>query len=254
VNTVRTQWRGSARLGIGWGAFKGRSGDNAAHAHHAIQVLLAESPQALWTPMAGWQSYRGVVIGHNQQHQLAPTSEDVVLVYLDPDSDAGRRVRMLLADGFTVLSDEQTNRARTAVNASEDRRFDRLLVEAIQPTPDADADADASMQSADPVIAALLAALPAAIPDSLPAARLAREAGLSTSRFLHRFSAYAGLPLRPYLRWRRLLTAMAGVMRGDPLTDAALAAGFADVAHFNRTVRRHFGITPGVLLRLNDRA
>ena len=246
MNTVRTQWRGSARLGIGWGAFKGRSGDNAAHAHHAIQVLLAESPQALWTPMAGWQSYRGVVIGHNQQHQLAPTSEDVVLVYLDPDSDAGRRVRMLLADGFTVLSDEQTNRARTAMNASEDRRLDRLLVEAIQPMQDE----DASMQSADPVIAAL----PAAIPDSLPAARLAREAGLSTSRFLHRFSAHAGLPLRPYLRWRRLLTAMAGVMRGDPLTDAALAAGFADVAHFNRTVRRHFGITPGVLLRLNDRA
>jgi AraC-like DNA-binding protein len=250
VNTVRTQWRGSARLGIGWGAFKGRSGDNAAHAHHAIQVLLAESPQALWTPMAGWQSYRGAVIGHNQQHQLAPTSEDVVLVYLDPDSDAGRRVRVLLADGFTVLSDEQTNRARTAVNASEDRRLDRLLVEAIQPMQDE----DASMQSADPVIAALIAALPDAIPDSLPAARLAREAGLSTSRFLHRFSAHAGLPLRPYLRWRRLLTAMAGVMRGDPLTDAALAAGFADVAHFNRTVRRHFGITPGVLLRLNDRA
>ena len=250
MNTVRTQWRGSARLGIGWGAFKGRSGDNAAHAHHAIQMLLAESPQALWTPMAGWQSYRGVVIGHNQQHQLAPTSEDVVLVYLDPDSDAGRRVRMLLADGFTVLSDEQTNRARTAVNASEDRRLDRLPVQAIQPMQDE----DAGMQSAAPVIAALLAALPAAIPDSLPAARLARGAGLSTSRFLHRFSAHAGLPLRPYLRWRRLLTAMAGVMRGDPLTDAALAAGFADVAHFNRTVRRHFGITPGVLLRLNDRA
>ncbi len=248
MNTVRTQWRGSARLGIGWGAFKGRSGDNAAHAHHAIQVLLAESPQALWTPMAGWQSYRGAVIGHNQQHQLAPTH--VVMVYLDPDSDVGRRVRVLLADGFTVLSDEQTNRARTAVNASEDRRLDRLLVEAIQPMQDE----DAGMQSADPVIAALIAALPAAIPDSLPAARLARQAGLSTSRFLHRFSAYAGLPLRPYLRWRRLLTAMAGVMRGDPLTDAALAAGFADVAHFNRTVRRHFGITPGVLLRLNDRA
>ncbi len=66
----------------------------------------------------------------------------------------------------------------------------------------------------------------------------------------HRFRAHTGLAVRPYLRWRRLLTALDGMTRGLPLTDAALEAGFSDAAHFTRTFRRHFGIAPSVLLQL----
>lgn len=46
---------------------------------------------------------------------------------------------------------------------------------------------------------------------------------------------------------------MAAVSQGKPLTDSAFDAGFADAAHFSRTFRRHFGISPRVLLQLKPR-
>jgi len=38
-------------------------------------------------------------------------------------------------------------------------------------------------------------------------------------------------------------------LSGVSLTDAALAAGFADSAHFARSVRRQFGLSPSTALR-----
>lgn len=38
-------------------------------------------------------------------------------------------------------------------------------------------------------------------------------------------------------------------MAGDSLTSAAIAAGFADSAHFSRSVRSQFGIRADLTLR-----
>jgi AraC-like DNA-binding protein len=57
------------------------------------------------------------------------------------------------------------------------------------------------------------------------------------------------MAVRPYLRWLRLARALQAAARGLSLTDAAHEAGFADAAHFTRTMRRHFGVTPGSMLR-----
>jgi AraC-like DNA-binding protein len=46
-----------------------------------------------------------------------------------------------------------------------------------------------------------------------------------------------------------LARALQAAARGLSLTDAAHEAGFADAAHFTRTMRRHFGVTPGSMLR-----
>ena len=56
------------------------------------------------------------------------------------------------------------------------------------------------------------------------------------------------MAVRPYLRWLRLARALEGASRGAGLTAAALDAGFADAAHFSRTMRRHFGVTPSSIL------
>ena len=78
---------------------------------------------------------------------------------------------------------------------------------------------------------------------------MAADAALSPSRFAHAFRDQTGMAVRPYLRWLRLARALQAASHGQSLTDAAHEAGFADAAHFTRTMRRHFGVTPGSVLR-----
>jgi AraC-like DNA-binding protein len=80
--------------------------------------------------------------------------------------------------------------------------------------------------------------------DLTRAARIAREQGLSESRFLHLFSERIGVPFRRYRIWNRVRAAMRLALGGSSFTEAALGAGFADSAHFARCFRETFGVTP----------
>ena len=73
-------------------------------------------------------------------------------------------------------------------------------------------------------------------------APLAARAGLSPDRFRHLFAAQIGIPLRRYVLWRRMALAASGLAKGRTITAAAHEAGFADAAHFARTIKRMFGI------------
>lgn len=234
-------WHGQARFGLGWGWFRGQVGDHQLHAHHALQVVLAPRGRAIWTDLHGWQSYEALIIGPSQQHALAPGHDSITLVYLEPDSVCGRRLRSILRGGIASLTQGQ----RIA--------FEQQLVEGAT-APDlalATITCPATMDDSTPRIDRRLEALLSTLDDhlerSISVAFLAEEAGMSVGHFQHRFKAQTGMPVRPYLRWRRLLRAMQAVISGSGLSDAACAAGFSDAAHFTRTMRRHFGITPGTL-------
>lgn len=241
-----TPWRGQARMGIGWGLFTGHAGEGEPHAHHAVQVVLADTPQWVWTACAGRRRYIGLVIGADVEHRLEPTTEPVTLLYLEPHSNPGRQLQNSLRDGLGVLDAVQVHTAKRALSDAPDAATVAMLVGTI--TSDDVRSRTPAMH--DAAIEQLLEALPETLPDRLTAAHLARQLGLSKSRFLHRFRDHTGLALRPYLRWRRLLMAMTQVLAGHSLTNAAVAAGFADAAHFTRTFRRHFGIAPRTLLGL----
>lgn len=238
-------WSGTARMGMGWGLFTGRAGENHPHAHHAVQIVLSEKPQRIWTATQGWHSAEGAVIGADKLHRLEESSEPVTLLYLEPDSEEGRRVAgHAPADG--VLYAGLISRALEAAQAIQNPISG--VVDCLFPS------AQPRLQlQGDPLIERLIAALPQSLPDRFGVAAMAAQTGLSPSRVQHRFTAHTGIAVRPYLRWRRLLTAIEGVTRGLPLTQAAMAAGFSDSAHFTRTFRRHFGIAPSVLLRLRQK-
>lgn len=241
-----TQWRGQARLDIGWGLFEGHAGDGEPHAHHAVQVLLADTPQWVWSASAGRQRYSGLVIGADVEHRLEPTTAPVTLLYVEPLSTPGRMLEHSLSEGLRALDAERIHVARGALGDAPDA----AAVAACTAVIARDQNEPSAAHVGDPLIQQLIASLPEILPDRLTAVRLATQVGLSESRFLHRFRDHTGLPLRPYLRWRRLLTAMTQVMSGHSLTNAAASAGFADSAHFTRTFRRHFGIAPKTLLGL----
>jgi AraC-like DNA-binding protein len=70
--------------------------------------------------------------------------------------------------------------------------------------------------------------------------------GLSSAHLQALFVRDVGLPMRTFQLWRRLLVGLVAFSRLDA-TNAAHAAGFADLAHFSRTCRRMLGYSPTTL-------
>jgi AraC-like DNA-binding protein len=85
------------------------------------------------------------------------------------------------------------------------------------------------------------------------ATALARELGLSASRFLHLFSQTTGLPFRRFRLWARMRAALVCALRGAPLTAAAHEAGFSSSAHFSTSFKVMFGMTPSQLIAAKPR-
>ena len=83
----------------------------------------------------------------------------------------------------------------------------------------------------------------------LPLPVLAGLANLSVSRLQHLFAAQVGMPITRYVHWQRLKVSYGHVLAGNTLTAAAYEGGFADGAHFSRTFRWMFGLTPSEILR-----
>ena len=77
-----------------------------------------------------------------------------------------------------------------------------------------------------------------------PLATLAAGAGLSPSRFAHRFTAATGVPFRRYRTWCRMAAVVRAATAGATLTRAALDAGFASSAHLSAAFRAMFGLSP----------
>ncbi|HSX69840.1 MAG TPA: helix-turn-helix domain-containing protein [Pseudomonas sp.] len=77
---------------------------------------------------------------------------------------------------------------------------------------------------------------------------LAEQVGLSVPRLTQLFRQKIGIPIRRYRQWHRLFVTSVGVARGLNLTDAAMAAGFTDSAHFSHTFRSIIGMSPSAAL------
>jgi AraC-like DNA-binding protein len=86
--------------------------------------------------------------------------------------------------------------------------------------------------------------------DDVSLEALSGAVGLSPSRFMHAFTESLGVPLRPYLQWLKVQRAAGAIVAGEPLAQAAAAAGFADAAHMSRIFRRMFGVSPSELRKI----
>ena len=171
----------------------------------------------------------------------------MLLVFLDPQSEAGASLLATLRDPVRLLTRAEAD----AVAAYSDPLTlmregglawtQRLLAQL-------GAAALPARRAVHPRVRKLLRLLRELPPDadrSLEA--LAQQVGLSPGRLMHAFTGSIGLPLRPYLAWLRLQRAAAAIAGGRALSEAAVVAGFADSAHMTRTFRRMLGVTPSAL-------
>lgn len=217
--------------------------DAEVHAHHSIQLVwpLAESTCVVDSELTG-----PVLIGPSVPHQLNMKLGWVILV--EPQCALGKTLMQFLDDrDVASLDDHQlvsdAEHSHTEFLASLFTRFgaERAFWNLINET-----DFNPEMDSR---IATLLSRLNTCFegeclkPDHWRAEEIAREIGLSESRFLHLFREQMGIAWRPYLLWRRLMCAVNSMLADNNATEAAYLSGFSDSAHLSRTFKKHFGLT-----------
>ncbi|MGW5439601.1 helix-turn-helix transcriptional regulator [Nocardia asteroides] len=233
-------WRGAgAVIRPGVLAFTGTIGGTRAHAHHAVQIVVADTPVTLADAAGRTHTGTELVIPPDTEHRIETGAATGIVVFLDPDSPAGRGAVARVADhgwgGGPTLRDP----TRSVVAAGD-------FVDGLLGTL-AEAGGGAAV-ARHPAVVAAVAALPALVARGpVRTGEVAARVGLSASRLTHLFTAQVGLPLRRYILWLRLMSAVELARAGHDLTTIAHTAGFADSAHLTRTCREIFGLPPSAL-------
>jgi AraC-like DNA-binding protein len=232
-------------------ATRGPGAASDGHAHHAMHVVLALAGRLRVRVGEGpWRPAAGVVTPPDVAHAIDGSGVEVLLVFLDPESQAGAALRERLAGEVRLLTRAQADAlaahgdARALMAAADGVAFTRVAVALLG----GEAAAQAGARRVHPRVRKLLRLLrerPADDDASLVA--LAAAVGLSPGRLMHTFTESLGIPLRPYLLWLKLQRAAAAIAGGAGLAEAAVAAGFADAAHMSRTFRRMLGMPPSAL-------
>ncbi|WP_188093629.1 helix-turn-helix domain-containing protein [Marinobacter salinexigens] len=103
---------------------------------------------------------------------------------------------------------------------------------------------------ADPRIEKVVERIRQEVSRNVSVETLAGEVNLSVSRLVELFRGQVGVPIRRYRQWHRLFVTFTGVNKGETLTEAAIAAGFTDSAHFSHTFRMTLGMKPSDILAM----
>jgi AraC-like DNA-binding protein len=200
-----------------------------------------------------WRETRGALIAPNVRQEMDARGCRLVVLQIDPETDAyARVVSRLLFGPVHWLPDAVVDTLSAHVcdmfrdpDWSPARLWDTAL-ELVGGGP-------RTRDHFDPRIEHVLARLKREILSPPTAADLARDTGLSEGRLLHLFSDELGVPLRRYLLWLRLRQVIHAWALTRSLTESAHAAGFADSAHLSRTFRSMYGIRPSDVLRGDGR-
>lgn len=80
--------------------------------------------------------------------------------------------------------------------------------------------------------------------------RIASKINLSIDRTRHLFITETGTSFSQYVLWKRIRkTLVAAIDNQASLSESCYHFGFVDQAHFNKSFKRYFGLTPGMVLR-----
>ena len=239
-------WHGNIFLDRGWLLYDGPVAATSAHAHHAFQIILASEPAVQLVSGTDSVAADVAAIPADKPHAFASPAPRAVILYIAPESRAGRHLAARLGGNTAIASwVEAALPLRGVVRGRVERwdearaTFETVLARLVP--------LDQRARPWPPAVQRMVALLPTRLEGELRLGRLAQELELSESRLAHLTTEHLGIPFRPYVLWLRLERAAMEMARGRTLTEAAHHAGFSDGAHLSRVFRRMFGIAPSEL-------
>ena len=236
--------------------YLGRCPANTVHMHYALQVIVnREMPFQLRTEGSSVEC-EGVIVGSGSPHQLISpgNAHSWIHLLIDHESEVAKAIaKKHLGEGdIKILDRGLLKRLRRCIDVPGNYLGSCRQAGNIYHTlvTELGGDPEQAVRSVDPRIKAALDMLKEKyLTGNVAVADLARHACLSESRLRHLFTEQIGIPLRRYVLWMRLMTAVQFAIQGESLTQAAHNAGFSDSPHLCRTFRRMYGITLSGLVK-----
>ncbi|MEQ9546912.1 MAG: AraC family transcriptional regulator [Marinobacter sp.] len=230
----RTTWQGDIVFSHSMAIFRGQVGDNRLHSHWASQLTISLDSELVFETDSVAQSAKAVYFPSNTAHRLEPGF--VCSIYFDPLAESiPTTLRRGAAEGWAPLSLEDLPRELASIDASTDLRA--LLNSELLSPPD--------MACPEPRFEKVIQEIRTRLAEGKDIDRdaLAEIAHLSPTRFSHWFVERTGVPLRSYKKWLKLRVAVDAVLEGRNPMEAAVMAGFSDLAHMSRAFSESFGFT-----------
>ena len=217
-------WQGTLWLAPDFAILHGAAGATDSHAHYAHQLMLSTGAPFTAELDGIVHTARHLLIESLRPHAIVAAPAFMLTIYAEPQR----------LSGAALLAAAAHAGAPTLDNSAA----------ALQAQP--------REHLPDPRLRRALDQVDALLSGKVSAAALAEAAHVSLSQLERLFSAQLGLPVRRLVLWRRLRLAIRFILLGSTLTDAAHGAGFADAAHFSRTMRSLFGVRADRSLRRLD--
>ncbi len=228
-------WKGDVVFTDAMAIFRGPVGDNRRHSHWASQLTIALDGEVAFETATGSFSAKAVYFPSKTEHRLI--SGFICSIYFDPLSTSILNTLNKHAPGeWASLSLEELPEELRSITASTDLRA-LLNSKTFSPVDLAD--------SSDDRFKKVIQAIKAQLGEGKDIDRdaLAKIAHLSPTRFSHWFVERTGVPLRSYKKWLKLRIAVDAVLDGKNPMEAAMMAGFSDMAHMARAFGESFGLT-----------
>lgn len=229
----------------------GRAVDTSIHDHHAIQIVISfdeaieiKLPDLLF-------KFKAAIIDSDQPHECRTYNRAFLLLNIAPESKIGiaLKANYLVNQKIAELPAEKASEFICRLNIELEGEQNRNEIWSItQQFLYSLSDLD-EIRIVDDRILNVLKLLEQQYHVQVKVKDLANEVFISPSRLIHLFTAQVGIPIRKYILWTKLLTALQKIIVTKNITTAALDAGFADAPHFNRTFKRMFGLNPSQLLK-----
>lgn len=224
--------------------FLGQPGEQGEHRHRAFEIAIALDGQlSIETARSPGVGPEAGLVDPLEPHRVVARGRTAML-WVDPETRAARAWA----------------RARPSVDRRRHARLVALLREMDRSEPSHDEagalldlwrsiwlDGLPQAPRLDRRVVEVLDLIDAAPVPLATRYDAADRVALSPSWFAAIFAEQVGMPLRKYLLWRRLLFGIRRLGAGASVTSAAVAAGFADGAHFSRVFRSTFGFAPSAL-------
>jgi len=235
-----SKWQGQGALSQGLAIFVGQAGDNELHSHVAHQLTIGLDGLVTVIGPDALVASEGVYIQGGRPHQLLPGR--VLSVYLDPTTSTSQSIitqneligiKRLPKQLLRILRHCFMQPIKLSQGLTKfENRFQHSI------------DRDPRINQVCQILDAELEEM-----ESYSLAIFANKVQLSPSRFSHWFKEKTGMSLRTYRKWRKLIRGLELTMQQQDATRCAHQAGFSDQAHFTRTCKQMFGVTPKLALK-----